>query len=73
MCDSFEWFLHIDRELEGTFQGAGILGGDDSSGVLHEEAEKLRVIEWLSLKKTDALVYFVDNLSDFQECWNVKT
>lgn len=46
--------LHIDRELEGTVQVTGILGGDDSSGIL-------------SLKKADTLVYSVDNLSDFQE------
>lgn len=38
--------LHIDRELEGTVQVAGILGGDDSSGIL-------------SLKKADTLVYSV--------------
>lgn len=65
MCDAF------DHELEYIIQVARILGGDDPVSILNEETEKLILGHRATFIKEDlclSLLYFMGNLSDFQEC-----
>lgn len=65
LCDAF------DHELEYIIQVARILGGDDPVSILNEETEKLILGHRTTFIKEDlclSLLYFMGNLSDFQEC-----